>query len=291
MNPYLVLETKLFNLSTNSKGCQILNSNKNYQSLCQYSIPNMIVRDESIEYISFSVPYAVIPVSFYIINENNNRLDVSVLGVNTSYFFPYGNYNATYFISQFITLLGSQWNITLNSNNSIFTITNTTNNFTLLASSSISVIMGFNTNLTSTSNSLTLLNCVNFLPLPRLVLRCPELANTTMVTNENTDNDVIITIPNNARPNGQIYYQNQSQSKLLFRHHELNRFVLGISDDDGNLLNFNGVTCYFTFQFDIYRQFVPKPPKFSSIINFVNNHNSLKNEQIEEEENTIDDSI
>jgi hypothetical protein len=135
MNPYLVLETKLFNLSTNSKGCQILNSNKNYQSLCQYSIPNMIVRDESIEYISFSVPYAVIPVSFYIINENNNRLDVSVLGVNTSYFFPYGNYNATYFISQFITLLGSQWNITLNSNNSIFTITNSINNFTICTAS------------------------------------------------------------------------------------------------------------------------------------------------------------
>ena len=151
MNQSLVLETKLFNLSTNSKGCTILNQNKNYQSLCQYYIPNMIHRDESIEYISFSVPYAVIPVSFYIINENNNRLDININGVNSSYFFDYGNYNATYFISKFVTLLGSQWNITLNSNNSIFTITNSTNNFTLLASSTISIIMGFNdTNSTST---------------------------------------------------------------------------------------------------------------------------------------------
>jgi len=171
MNQSLVLETKLFNLSTNSKGCTILNQNKNYQSLCQYYIPNMIHRDESIEYISFSVPYAVIPVSFYIINENNNRLDISISGVNSSYFFDYGNYNATYFISKFVTLLGSQWNITLNSNNSIFTITNSTNNFTLLETSTISQIMGFNTNLTSTSNSLTLTNCCNFLPLGRISLR------------------------------------------------------------------------------------------------------------------------
>jgi len=53
MNQGLVLETKLYNLSTNSKGCTILNQNKNYQSLCQYYIPNMIHIDESIEYIFF----------------------------------------------------------------------------------------------------------------------------------------------------------------------------------------------------------------------------------------------
>jgi len=286
MNQSLVLETKLFNLSTNSKGCTILNQNKNCQSLCQYYIPNMIHRDESIEYISFSVPYAVISVSFYIINENNNRLDISISGVNSSYFFDYGNYNATYFISKFVTLLGSQWNITLNNNNSIFTITNSTNNFTLLSSSSISQIMGFNTNLTSTSNSLTLTNCCNFLPLARITLRCPELANTTMVTTENIDNDVVLSIPNNARPNGQIYYINASQSKLLFRHHDLNRFILAITDDDGNLLNFNGCTSYFTLQFDIYRQFVPKLDKFSDIINNHHYNNSLK-----EFEETIDDNI
>jgi len=289
MNQGLVLETKLYNLSTNSKGCTILNQNKNYQSLCQYYIPNMIHRDESIEYISFSVPYAVIPVSFYIINENNNRLDINISDTITSYLFPYGNYNATYFITQFITLLGSQWNITLNSNNSIFTITNSTNNFTLLSSSSISIIMGFNTNLTSTSNSLTLINCCNFLPLARITLRCPELANTTMVTTENIDNDVVLSIPNNARPNGQIYYINSSQSKLLFRHHDLNRFVLAITDDDGNLLNFNGCTSYFTFQFDIYRKFIPKLDKFSEIINMVNNHHY--NNSIKEFDETIDDNI
>ncbi len=249
----------------------------------------MIHRDESIEYISFSVPYAVIPVSFYIINENNNRLVINISDSITSYLFPYGNYNATYFITQFITLLGSQWNITLNSNNSIFTITNSTNNFTLLSSSSISIIMGFNTNLTSTSNSLTLINCCNFLPLARITLRCPEFANTTMVTTENIDNDVVLSIPNNARPNGQIYYISSSQSKLLFRHHDLNRFVLAITDDDGNLLNFNGCTSYFTFQFDIYRKFIPKLDKFSEIINMVNNHHY--NNSIKEFDETIDDNI
>ena len=85
-----------------------------------------------------------------------------------------------------------------------------------------------------------------------------------------SSNDVIITIPNNSKPNGQIYYQNQSNAKLLFRQHELSRFIISLTDDDGNLLNFNGVSSFFTLQFDIYRKYLPKLPSFSNIISSVN---------------------
>ena len=61
----LVQETKLFNLSTRSSAGRILNNDPNYKSLIEYDIPSMIVRDESIEYIQFSLTDAVIPVSFY----------------------------------------------------------------------------------------------------------------------------------------------------------------------------------------------------------------------------------
>jgi hypothetical protein len=87
-----------------------------------------------------------------------------------------------------------------------------------------------------------------------------------------TSADIIVTIPNNVGLNGQIYYLNQSASYLLFRHHNLSHFIISITDDDGNLLNFNGLSCYFTFQFDIYRKHALKPPRFSNIIEYVNNH-------------------
>ena len=51
----LVLETKLFNLSTRGSSGNILNAD--YKSLIEYDIPNMIDRDESVEYIQFSIPY------------------------------------------------------------------------------------------------------------------------------------------------------------------------------------------------------------------------------------------
>ena len=138
--------------------------------------------------------------------------------------------------------------------------------------------MGFSDNLSSALingvNSITLTRCCNYLPLPRICIRCPELANTTIVGSSPAD-DVLITIPNNSKPNGQIYYQNQTQAKLLFRHHELSRFVVSITDEDGNYLNFNGVSSFFTIQFDIFRKFQPKPPRFSNIVEFVNSKTIL----------------
>jgi len=281
----LIVETKMFNLSTRGSACNILNADTNYKSRCEYDIRNMIVRDEQVEYIQFSVPFAIIPVSFFTVSENNNQLTVVVNGTTTTYTFPQGNYNANTFMTQFSITLGANYKLSLSSFNNVFTITRTQDsNFTVLGNSSISSVMGFSTDLTGTAltnYTITCSRCCNFLPLPRITLRCPELANTQMVGSQ-TSNDVIITIPNNSKPNGQIYYQNQSNAKLLFRQHELSRFIISFTDDDGNLLNFNGVSSFFTLQFDIYRKFIPKLPSFSNIIKSVNN-NLLK--QYLEEDN------
>jgi hypothetical protein len=287
----LVQETKMFNLSTRSSCGTILNADPNFKSQVEYNIPNMIVRDESIEYIQFSIPEAVIPVSFFTINESNCLLNLIENGVTKVFSFTYGNYNANYFITEFKKVLGSNWNITLNAYNNIFTITNSVNAFTLLGSSSIDYILGFSDTLVSSVvngiNTIVLPRCCNFLPLPRVVIRCAELANTCMVGGSSSSSDVLMTIANNSKPNGQIYYLNQSQSRLLFRHHELSRFVVSFTDDDGNLLNFNGVSSFFTFQFDIYRKFTPKLPRFSNIVEYVNNKTFI----YPDEEDTIEMNV
>ena len=67
----LIVDSRLYKLSPRSTGCNILNTTPNYKLQCKYHIPNMIERDEIIEYIMFSIPEAVIPVSFYTVNANN----------------------------------------------------------------------------------------------------------------------------------------------------------------------------------------------------------------------------
>ena len=78
--------------------------------------------------------------------------------------FESGNYNASYFITQFKNLLGTNdgWGITLDTINSKFTITNTFYSFTLSGDSSIDYVMGFNEMCSS-----TLVNSVHTLTLAK----------------------------------------------------------------------------------------------------------------------------
>lgn len=268
----IVKETKTFHLSTRSATCNVINGeNKSY---LQYDIPQMITTDENIEYIEYSIPYCIIPVSFYTINETNSRLDLNVTGYgNFSVNFEYGNYNANFFMTQFKTLLSVRgFNITLDTINNKFTITNSAN-FTLYGSSTIDYVMGFNDTLqASLANGVyqvVMPRPCNFLALPRICIRCPELAgNATLLGSDSKTNDVVLSVPNNTRPNGQIVFQNDI--KQLLNNDSLDGLTIKITDDDGNLLNFNGISSFFVIQFDIYRKRLLKPPTFQQLKELAN---------------------
>ena len=84
------------------------------------------------------------------------------------------------------------------------------------------------------------------------------------------NNDVILSVPNNAVPNGQIVYTDGNNSVNIFRGDKLDTFTLCLTDDEGDYIDFNGVSSYFTLQFDIFRRYLTKPDKFSNIVNKVN---------------------
>ena len=152
----LVIDTKTYNLSTRSGSCLLLNGD--YKSNIQFDIPDMIYKDDTVEYIQYSIPYCIIPVSFYQINDTNNTLHLQCNGQDIIITLENGNYNASYFMTQFKILLGTNngWGITLDTINSKFTITNTNYSFTLYGDSSIDYVMGF-----SDTCSSSLVNSVN----------------------------------------------------------------------------------------------------------------------------------
>jgi len=264
---HLVQDTKQFHLSTRGDAGTVLNGNAKSQIL--FSIPDAVVVDDSIEYIQFSVPYAVVPNSFYVINATNNVLQVLQSSITSTYTFPFGNYTASTFITQFKALLPNTFNITIGQNNNQFTITHTTTAFTILGTSTIDSIMGFSGNQVSVGLSLTMPRVCNFLPLPRICIRCGKLSNS--FTSSSIDSgDVILSIPNTAKLNGQIIYTNNTGSKNLFKLDSLRDFVVSLTDDDGNLLDFNGISSFWVFQFDIFRKSVERPMSFRNIVSLVN---------------------
>jgi len=266
-----IVDTKQFHLSTRGDAGTLLNGD--FKSQILFSIPDAIVQDDSIDFIYFSIPYVVIPNSFYVINETNNKLYVLQSAVTTLYTFPVGNYTSQTFITTFKTLLPNQFGITLGINSNIFTITHTTTTFSLTNASTIDQIMGFSGTTAAVGLSLTLPRVCNFLPLPRICLRCHDLAN-SFITASTDGNDVILSVPNTSRFNGQIIYNNSSNMKTLFKLTNLNSFVVSLTNDDGALINFNGISSFFTFQFDIHRKSLAKPLPFNKLVSFINSQSN-----------------
>ena len=281
----LIVDTKTYNLSTRSGSCVLLNDD--YKSSIQFDIPDMIYKDDTVEYIQYSIPYCIVPVSFYQINETNNVLHFLINGQDLNIIFEYGNYNASYFMQQFKKLVGANngWNISLETFNSKFTITNAIYPFTLYGDSSIDYVMGFSdtcsSSLVNSINTLTLARPCNFLSLPRICLRCHQLSNSGNMKGNTNSADIIVSIPNNARPNGQIVYEN-IYSKTHLKSERIERLNIQFTDDDGNLINFNGISSFFIIQFDIFRKNLEKPPPFGEIQKLVT---SVLNEKNQLQEN------
>jgi len=268
-----IIDVKQFHLSTRGDAGTVLNGD--YKSQIVFSIPNAIVMDDSIDYIYFSIPYVVIPNSFYIINYTNNELYVLQSAVTTVYTFPVGNYTAQSFMTVFKSLLPVAFVIALGQNSNIFTITHTTTTFSLLTESTIDAIMGFSGTLAAVGLSLTCPRVCNFLPLPRICIRSPDLAH-SFISATTDGNDVVLAVPNNAKLNGQIVYNNTSNMKTLFKLENLNSFYVSLTDDDGNPINFNGISSFFTFQFDIHRRSLAKPLPFNKLVSFINSQSTLE---------------
>lgn len=269
-NSNLIKESKQLHLSTRTSAGTLKNGDK--RSCVEYFIPNFIQHDDSIEFIQYSVQSAIIPVSFFNINDNHNTLVVTANSITNTYQFENGNYSSSLFITQFKSLLGATYNITLDSTTNKFTITNTTYDFTFESTTTIDYIMGFSGQVSSSSKTLTMPRVCNFLALPRVNIRCGFLASGVVATNQTTssDNDIMISVPNNAVPNGQIVYTDGNNSFNIFKGDRLDTFTICLTDDDGDYIDFNGVSSFFTLQFDIFRKYLIKPEKFRNIVDKVN---------------------
>ena len=270
-----IVDTKQFHLSTRGDAGTVLNGD--YKSQILFSIPDAIVVDDSIDYIHFSVPYVVVPNSFYVINETNNNLYVLQSSVTTLYTFPQGNYTSQTFMTQFTTLLPAAFNITLGQNSNQFTITHTTTTFSFTSASTIDQVMGFSGTTAAVGLTLTCPRVCNFLPLPRIVMRCPDLAH-SFISATTDGNDVILSIPNTSRINGQIIYNNSSNMKTLFKLEKLTSFVISLTNDDGVPINFNGISSFFVLQFDIYRRSLAKPLPFKTLVSMINQNSAIETE-------------
>jgi hypothetical protein len=252
--------TRLYNI--NSKNYKSINS-VNSLSSGLWTFPNLNFQDDDIISAYISILHAEIPNSFYIINENNNKLIIDGI----TYTLVLGNYNVKTFIDMVTILLPIGYIITYSTTTNKFTFEYTTI-FTISKNSTCKNLIGLVDDISGTvpnSFKVTMPNSFNFLPTAKINIRSSSFN----INNFGADNstDIFLTVQNNGLQSGRILYQNYSNLKYRLEQYNLQQFDIRFTDDSNNLLVFNGVDWFITFQIDLEYKPKEKLLSFNQIVN------------------------
>jgi hypothetical protein len=252
-------KSSLFNI-TSAVGCL----NGAFQSQVQVTLPDLTFHLDNVQNAYFSVVHCEIPNSFYILNYTNNQFVLN----GVTYTLTRGNYNVNTFMSMLLGILPAGYGMTYNSITTKFTLTNTTIDFTINASSTNSTVNGVmglgSVDLTSTGRILTMPNVVNFIPLQRLNFRS-NYFNFGCYNSVDGSTDIFLPLQNNAGQNSIINYVNQTQHKFLIQDRSITTFLINVTDDKNQLINFNGIPWLMTIEISVDYLETPKVGSFSKI--------------------------
>jgi len=254
-------KSRIFNISSANA------TNGSFKSDVRIQLPDLTFHSTNIQNAYLSVIHAEICNSMYIVRYTN---DVFVLN-GVSYTIARGNYNVNSFITQILSQLPVGYAMTYSAITSRITMTHTTTDFTVNANSplsNINTIMGLgNDALTSSSLTLTFPYVVNFLPIPRINFRSSYLK-TGNYNSGDSSSDVFLCLQNNAGQNSVINYVNQTMSRYLIEDRNITQFNIRVTDEASNLINFNNVDWFMSFQIDIEYLEEPKStaPNFSNVL-------------------------
>lgn len=216
---------------------------------CIYYLPVIEIPDG--HHIYLSLQNASIPYSFYSITSVDNTFTYGLVGGTVFvYTVEPGNYNITQLVNTIKAAMGASYTVTYNSITSKIRITHTSSNFIIYASS-INHILGFSktTNTTSIANSLNGRDCVNLNQIRALNVECnfPTYnVNVAQAYNQN----ILATIPVYVAPFSIITYTNNNNFRTNLYVNKLDQIQIRIIDNNGVLVNLNGINYQMTLQLD-----------------------------------------
>lgn len=263
-NELLKIKSRIFNLSSSSFSVAY---NGTMMSSGKFIIPNFINHNENVNRVYLMVSHAEVPNAFYLVNQYNNILYIN----SSAYTIPSGNYNASNLMTTLLNLLPASFSVTYSSIFQKYTISSTSAFTISYLNSSISRIMGLNRTsdmvgvLANDKYTVTLPNCVNFLPTARLNVRSSILQLENFQSNDGSS-DILLSLQNNASQNGVITYTNRSNLKYHVDLECVNEIDIRITDDSNRELDFNGVSWFLTLRVDYEYKYIPTSNTFSKII-------------------------
>lgn len=240
---------------------------QNGSSNCIFHLPNVEVAKDEVAYVN--VKQAVIPFSWYNVNETNNILDIKIANIRPyTIYIPFGNYNITqliaYLHSQFLLFVGNDkyLTITYSTQTNKLKFTHTHHNFLLESFSSCFELLGFNekseynsTNIAGTNTHiLNSVNGINLFVVRQVFIGSDNFILNNINASNPNDTNILASVSVTGNPNSIIIYENTTTRHLIHHLNNVTNLNIKLLDQDGDLLNLNGVNWSITIELIITKK-------------------------------------
>jgi hypothetical protein len=126
-----------------------------------------------------------------------------------------------------------------------------TSAYTILSTTTCYKILGLEKKKTYVvSSSLTFPYPCNFLGVNRIKIKSGCFKTNNLDSYSNGHSDLLATIPVNVSQYSLINYVNHTNFKNIIHNEDINMLDISITDEEDNILNFNGIDVHLTIQID-----------------------------------------
>lgn len=247
-----VLDEGSMQLYLNSKYAT-MKPNNGDTGFCYFEYPLITLPDG--KYIYLSLISATIPYSFYSINVNNNGLHIVDNAANEYTFnVEPGNYNIYQLIEAILAELGGDWSMTYNAvtNKVTFTIDPLlSDGFTIYSDGTLNHALGFSStdNTVSVDGSATSTQGINLNQIRAINIEI-DMQSPSVNVAQPLNQNILATIPVAVQPYGMIVWTNSNGFRINMMCEQMNMIKVKFIDNQGNLINMNGVNWQATLQLD-----------------------------------------
>ncbi len=235
-----------FQIHLNSANADKIINNNN----CDFEFYLPVIEIPSQCHIYVSVQHAVIPYTFYNVNSSNNVLKYSINSVISTVVITPGNYNV-YNLSTFLSSHMSDFTISYDTISNSYTFTNSTNDFTILSSSTCLSLIGFITQDTTSSSRILISNRAVNLAQIRCICVNSNLKTNNINKSSLNNFSIIASIPINVSPYSIVSHANMNNFRVNTFTNIISSLSIKLTDQNGTLIDLNGSNWAMTLQFDV----------------------------------------
>ena len=233
---------------------------------CVWYFKDIIQVGEHLDII-MSINDVQIPMSYYIINSNNNTLNYND-GSDRSVTITEGNYDVLQLrdtLNASILKTTSNITVTYDEKTNKLTFTADSGDFTFKSSSTCFDLLGFSSGTHTSSSSVLSSDIVVNLSGISAIFIASNFSTRNLDSRNAGFTSIIGKIPVNTASNGILTYTNKTQFKSIITEKTISVIHLTLEDEDRNIINLNGVgwiitlTAEFRYAAPLKRNHLSKP--------------------------------